>query len=136
MFSTDRQALGHGGFSLIELMVAMAVLAILSALAIPSYGRVRQRFYDATALADVLNAGKALAGMDGPTSFSQTVAGPGPIPSLPGPRVSKGTTLSVSRSVAANGTVTFLAQGSHKSGTGATYFFDNSGKMYATGANL
>jgi prepilin-type N-terminal cleavage/methylation domain-containing protein len=34
MFTTDRHALGHGDFSLIELMTAMAVLAILSALAI------------------------------------------------------------------------------------------------------
>ena len=102
----------------------------------PSYSKMRQRFFDATALSDVANAGKALAGMDGTAAFSLTVLGPGPVKSLPGPYVSKGTTLLVSRTVARNGTVTYLARGSHAKGTGATYFFDNSGRVYAKGATL
>lgn len=129
------RAASPDGFSLVELMTAMAVLATLTALAIPAYSRVRQRFYDATALSDVLNAGKALAAMDGTTSLSLTVLGPGAIPNLPGPRVSKGTKLTLSRSVE-RGTPTFLAQGSNTNGTGATYFFDQNGKIYATGAKL
>jgi type II secretory pathway pseudopilin PulG len=114
-------------------MVTMAAIAILSAMALPSYGKIRQRFYDAAALADVVNAGRALAGMEGAAMFSETVLGPGIVKPLPGPYVSKGTTLFVTRSIGKDGTVTYLAQGSNANGTGATYYFDNGGRVYAKG---
>ena len=76
MCTTDRYAAQRRGFSLIELMAAMAVLAILSALALPASSKVRRRFSDATVLSDVLNAGKALAGTDGNASFARTVSCP------------------------------------------------------------
>ena len=48
------------GFTLIELMIAVAILALLSALAIPSYTRYSDRTYRSEAMADLLDCAQAL----------------------------------------------------------------------------
>lgn len=44
------------GFTLLELLVTMAVVAILSAIALPAYSQYRQRTWDGAARTDLRNA--------------------------------------------------------------------------------
>ena len=49
----------QAGFTLVELLVILAILGILAAIAIQAMSRYRQQAYDATAIHDLANAVKA-----------------------------------------------------------------------------
>jgi type IV pilus assembly protein PilE len=54
------QKMRNRGFTLIEMMIAVAVLAILAAVAIPIYERYSNRAYRSEAMADLLDCAQAL----------------------------------------------------------------------------
>lgn len=49
----------ESGFTLIEIMIVVAIVSVLSAIAIPQFNEYRARSSDATAQSDVKNAMQA-----------------------------------------------------------------------------
>jgi len=54
-FLNKMKKVGCKGFTLVELMIVVAIIGILAAIAIPQFAKYRQRAYNSAALSDSKN---------------------------------------------------------------------------------
>ncbi|MDX2168569.1 MAG: prepilin-type N-terminal cleavage/methylation domain-containing protein [Deltaproteobacteria bacterium] len=109
---------GQSGFTLVELLVVVAIIGILAAIAMQAMSRYRQQAYDAAAIHDLANAVKSEEAYYATyeTYISFTATGP--------------TTVSIPQT-AVSGTVTVAMVGDGESFSGTASSTRGSGKVYS-----
>jgi prepilin-type N-terminal cleavage/methylation domain-containing protein len=109
---------GQRGFTLVELLVVVAIIGILAAIAMQAMSRYRQQAYDAAAIHDLANAVKSEEAYyaTNETYISFTATGP--------------TTVSVPQT-SVSGTVTVNMVGGVESFEGTASSTRGSGKVYS-----
>jgi prepilin-type N-terminal cleavage/methylation domain-containing protein len=115
-------AKNSAGFTLLELLVTMALVAILIGIAVPQYSDYRRRGFDIRAASDLKNVATAEEAyfIDYEAYLSCTDA---ECAELPGIRaLSRGTTLSISAAEDS-----FTGTSTHPQGTGRIYTWDSEG---------
>ncbi len=112
------------GFTLIELMIVVAIIGILAAIAVPSFMSYRQRSYDKQANSVIKNVGAAQSAYNARyEAYTNTEADLITIdPNIPA------TTSTIKWGIVGTSTATaFDASAAHDLGSGVTFSIDESG---------
>jgi type IV pilus assembly protein PilA len=109
------------GFTLLELLVVMALIGILTAIAVPQYNEYRRRAFDARARSDLYSVAMAQEAhfLDQEQYLSCENEGCAALPGVA--RLSAGVTLSITASETG-----FTGASEHPSGTGRIFRWDSS----------
>ena len=113
-----RPALAQAGFTLVELLVVVAIIGILAAIAMQAMARYRAQAYDAAAIHDLANAVKAEEAYYATNEAYITFSASGP------------TTIAVPQ-MAVSGTVTLAMVAATDSFAGTATSSRGSGKIYS-----
>lgn len=78
-----RRIKNRAGFTLVELLMVIAIIGVLATIALPEFQRYRARVYNATAMSDLAQFRNAIMDMEPIVSFVSNKTTPGVHPSLP-----------------------------------------------------
>lgn len=108
------------GFTLIELLVTLAIVGILSSIAVPQFTNYKKRAYDIRAQSDLRNVATAEEAyfFDAEHYLSCSGAGCANLPGIK--RLSKGVELDIEATE-----ISFRGQSTHPQGTGRIFVWDS-----------
>lgn len=123
-----RMANSKAGFTLVELLMVVAIIGTLASIALPEYHRYRFRVFNAVAMSDLSQFRNAIMNMNPPAAFGVNKTTPGSYPPLP--EVSVSSNVHVFGSVAAvGGYLAFMGWSCHTLGdTGYFMYIPIDGK--------